>query len=452
MFKRMTVRTKLGLLMVVAMALLAGTRGFGLIQLGSYLDRMNGYTLALDQAHQQLQALQALRIAEVGTGRSDAASQEAHEAKVRILRDELQRRRDAAQAMQARERSAMYATYATMLVLVFVVCGAIYWLLMKTVVRPLQGVARVAHTVAAGDLTTDIRVEARDEIGNVMQALRDMNGSLGALIGKIRSLSQSIGGSTGQIAATSENLTQHFTTQKDILQLTAASLRELAGEVTANADHARRARELAASARDVAIKGGSEVGAAVDTMSRISNSSQKIVDIVSIIDGITFQTNILALNAAVEAARAGEQGRGFAVVAAEVRSLARRSAGAAREIATLINESVHELRQGSVKVETAGATMTQIVKGARAVDEIMAQIASASAQHRQVIEQVRATVDRIDQTSRQQTLLAQAADAAESMRRQAQELIAAVSVFRLAGTAADGNVAPLPRLGRQALN
>lgn len=428
---RITVRTKLALLLLVAMGFLAATRGLGLMQLGGYLDRMNSYTLSLDTLHQQLEAAQESRITDLRAGRADAVTPEAHDLKVRELRVQLQARRADADAMQQSERAIMYNTYVGMLLVVFVVGGGIYWLLMATVVRPLRGMAAVANVVAAGDLTTDIRVNSEDEIGGVMQALRDMNGSLSELIGKIRGISQSIGGSTDQIAAAGDSLSRHVETQTDFLQKTAATLRELAAAVTRNADKASRARELAASARDVAIKGGVEVGQAVDKMSSISASSQKVVDIVSIIDSITFQTNILALNAAVEAARAGEQGRGFAVVAAEVRSLAQRSAAAAKEIAALINASVHELREGSGIVEKAGATMSQIVNGSRAVDEIMAEMAADSAQQQQVIEQVRSTVDSVDQSNQQQALLAHAAQAAESMRQQAQALIAAVSLFRL---------------------
>jgi methyl-accepting chemotaxis protein len=289
----------------------------------------------------------------------------------------------------------------------------------------------VADRVATGDLTTEIAVKSKDEIGQVMQSLHDMNVSLGDLIGKIHRVSHSIGGSTAEIAAASNSLTQHVSAHTAFLHQTAGSLRNLADAVNGNAESALRARELAASAREVAIKGGAEVGEAVDVMTRISASSQKVVDIVSIIDGITFQTNILALNAAVEAARAGEQGRGFAVVAAEVRTLAQRSAVAAREIAGLINASVLELRSGSAQVEKAGTTMTQIVKSARAVDDIMAQLAGASTEQQRVIGEVRVALDRIDQTSEQQALLAHAVAAANSMRAQTEELIQAVSVFRM---------------------
>ena len=430
--RRLTIRTRLALLLAVALSVLAVTRGLGLIQLGGYLERINSYTASLDRIHLQLQQLQEAHMTALREGRADAALQAAHESAGSSLRQQLATVRAEWAGTEQRERRIMYTTYVGMLVLVLVVGGAIYWLLMAMVVRPLRGVARVAHVVAAGDLTTNIEVRREDEIGHVMQALGEMNDSLGALIGKIRSVSQSLDASTAQIADAGGGLTRHVEAQSEFLQRTAATLRDLAGAVAANADNATRARQLAASARDVANRGGDEVGQAVSSMGSITASSKKIVDIVSIIDGITFQTNILALNAAVEAARAGEQGRGFAVVAAEVRSLAQRSAAAAKEIAALIDESVRELQRGGGLIEKAGATMVRIVEGARAVDDIMAKMAADAAQQRQVIEQVRATVDRVDQGSQQQALLADAADAAQSMRQQVAELMRAVSVFRLA--------------------
>ena len=431
-----SIRTKLGVLLLVALSILGGTRGLGLIQLGGYLDRMNSFITGLDTLHQQVESAQETHIAEARAGRGTAATHAAHDARIGELRAQLDARRRDWAAVQGRERSIMYTTYVAMLVVIVLIGGAIYWLLMRLVVRPLQGMVSVADGVAAGDLTAHIDVHRGDEIGKVMQALRDMNGSLSEVIGKIRAVSHSIGASSREISSAGDSLSRHVEAQTDFLQKTTSTLHQLASAVTDNAANAGRARELAAKARDVAIRGGTEVGTAVDTMTRISNSSQKIVDIVSIIDSITFQTNILALNAAVEAARAGEQGRGFAVVAAEVRSLAQRSAAAAKDIAGLLNASVRELRQGSSMVEKAGATMTQIVSGARAVDEIMATMATDAAQQRRVIEHVRATVNEVDQSTQQQALLSHAAEAAESMQQQAQELIAAVSVFRLRASVA----------------
>jgi methyl-accepting chemotaxis protein-1 (serine sensor receptor) len=456
MLKNLSVRAKLALLMVVAVAILAGTRGVGLIQLGGYLDRMNSFTVSIDELHLQLEAAQALHAVNVRAGGDVAASLAAQDAQVNTLRTQLQTKRAEWNAVQQRERSIMYVTYVAMLIIVFIVSGGIYWLLMASVIRPLQGMATVANAVASGNLTNDIEVRSKDEIGAVMQALHDMNSSLSALIGKIRGASHSIGASTEQISVAGDSLSRHVEGQTEFLHQTAATLRELASAVSSNADNAARARKLAAGAREVAIRGSEEVGQAVDTMISISTGSKKIVDIVSIIDGITFQTNILALNAAVEAARAGEQGRGFAVVAAEVRSLAQRSATAAKEIASLINASARELQEGSGQVEKAGSTMTQIVGGARAVDDIMVAMATDAERQRQVIEQVRATVDRVDQGNQQQALLANAAGAAESMRLQVQELITAVSAFRLSGEASSASAAramdaPRPARTRRAL-
>ncbi len=425
--KNLTVQAKLATLLVVAMILLAGTRGIGLVQLGGYLDRMNSFARNIDELHLQLEAAQERKL-------GDAANSAIHDASIEDLRTRLQTKRDEMTQVHERERVLMYGTYAAMLVLVLVVSGAIYWLLMALVIRPLQGMAKVANVVAGGDLSTEIEVKSGDEIGNVMGALREMNINLGTLIGKIRGISQSIGVSTQEFSAASGDLSQHVEAQSAALQKTASTMRQLATTVSHNAENAGHARELAVRARDVATKGGTEVGAAVNTMSNIRGSSQKIVDIVSIMDGITFQTNILALNAAVEAARAGEQGRGFAVVAAEVRNLAQRSSVAAQEIAALINTSVNELRQGGDLVEKAGATMTEIVVAARAVDDIMADIASASLQQRREIEQVRGAIDKIDHTSQQQALLIHAAQAAESMQQQSEQLIEAVSAFRLRGS------------------
>lgn len=245
----MFIRTKLILLLVTAMTLLAGTRGVGLIQLGAFLDRFQGYTASLDEVHLQIEAAQASHIAELRAGRGNAASEATHEATIRDLRGVLQAKHHQADATQQRERSLMYVTYVIMLVLVFVVCGSIYWLLMKTIVRPLQGMAAIANRVAAGDLTRDIEVRNRDEIGMVMQALRDMTGGLGILIGKIRGVSQSLGGSTEQIASASASLSAHVQVQTDFLQKTAATLRELAAAVNNNADNATRARANSRPAR-----------------------------------------------------------------------------------------------------------------------------------------------------------------------------------------------------------
>ena len=422
-FGQLSIRAKLALILLVATAFLAGTRGVGLLQLESYLDRMNAYTTSLDKLHLSLEAAQMPEIAA-------AAAQ--HEGAVKELREKLAQLREEISQVQERERTIMYRTYIGMLIVVLVVCGGVYLLLMSAVVRPLQGVVAVANVVASGDLSSQIEVQSADEIGAVMRALHEMNENLGRLIGGIRKISHTIDGETAQIAEASDGLSRYIEALAQALQNTGAVMAGLAATVSSNAGNAQRARELAASARAVAVKGGVEMSEAANTIAGVSGSSRKIVEIVSIIDGITFQTNILALNAAVEAARAGEQGRGFAVVAGEVRRLAQRSAGAAKEIASLIGASVEELKKGSAQMSHAGATMTQIVAAVRAVDEIMLEIAAASAQQRQEIDHVRRAVEEIDQTSQQQALLTRAMLAAQDMlRNSTAELRTAVAAFRL---------------------
>ena len=422
-FGRLSIQAKLAILLIAATAFLAGTRGIGLLQLGGYLDRMNGYTTALDKLHLQLEA--AL-VPEAGALPPEIARS------TQGLRAQLAQLRTEIGAVQARERSIMYTTYIGMFIVVLVVCAGLYWLLMAAVVRPLQGMVSVANVVAAGDLTTRIEVKSNDEIGAVMQALHGMNENLGRLIGEIREISTSIDSETGQIAQSSAGLSQYMEAQAQALQKTGLVMDHLGAAVRNNSGNAHRARTLATNAREVAVKGGAEVAEAAQTIAGFSNNSRKIVDIISVIDGIAFQTNILALNAAVEAARAGEQGRGFAVVASEVRSLAQRSASAAKEIAKLIGASVEDLKKGSAQVSQAGATMTEIVAAARAVDEIMLEIASASAQQSKEIEHVRLAVEEIDQTSQQQAALTRATLSAQDMLRSSTtELRHAVAAFRL---------------------
>jgi methyl-accepting chemotaxis protein len=237
----------------------------------------------------------------------------------------------------------------TLLVLsaIALLLGALFaWRLTLGIVRPLGHAVTVAETVAGGDLSANIRVESRDEAGQLMHALREMNASLAKVVGEVRMGTETIATASGQIASGNQDLSSRTEEQASSLEQTAASMEELTSTVKQNADNARQANQLAVSASEVAVRGGSVVGQVVDTMGSINASSKKIVDIIGVIDGIAFQTNILALNAAVEAARAGEQGRGFAVVASEVRSLAQRSAAAAKEIKTLIGDSVEQGRRG----------------------------------------------------------------------------------------------------------
>jgi methyl-accepting chemotaxis protein len=270
-----------------------------------------------------------------------------------------------------------------------------------------------------------------------MQALRDMNGSLVQIVDKVRKGTDTIAMASSEIATGNLDLSTRTEQQASSLEETASSMEELTATVRQNADNARQANQLAATASSVAIKGGSVVSQVVDTMESINASSKKIVDIISVIDGIAFQTNILALNAAVEAARAGEQGKGFAVVASEVRSLAQRSAGAAKEIKALIDDSVGKVGVGSKLVNEAGATMEDIVASIKRVNDIMAEIRAASDEQSSGIEQVNHAITQMDQTTQQNaSLVEQAAAAAESMQDQARHLVQVVSVFKVDGAQA----------------
>jgi methyl-accepting chemotaxis protein len=306
------------------------------------------------------------------------------------------------------------------------------WLLVRSITRPLSRAVQIAQAVAAGDLTSDIEVNSKDETGQLMQALKDMNDSLFKVVGEVRQGTDTIATASSQIAAGNHDLSSRTEEQASSLEETAASMEELTSTVKQNADNARQANQLAVSASSVAVKGGSVVADVVGTMDAINASSRKIVDIIGVIDGIAFQTNILALNAAVEAARAGEQGRGFAVVAAEVRNLAQRSAAAAKEIKTLIGDSVDKVEEGSKQVAEAGRTMDEIVDSVKRVTDIMAEITAASQEQTAGIEQVNQAITQMDQVTQQNAaLVEEAAAAASSLQEQASGLSQVVSVFRL---------------------
>ena len=294
-----------------------------------------------------------------------------------------------------------------------------------------QDVANIAVTVASGDLTTKIDLSKSVE-GSVVQAMHAMQESLRTTVSTVRQGTDTIATASGQIAAGNQDLSSRTEQQASSLEETAASMEELTSTVKQNADNARQANQLAVSASSVAVKGGSVVAQVVDTMGAINTSSKKIVDIIGVIDGIAFQTNILALNAAVEAARAGEQGRGFAVVAAEVRNLAQRSAAAAKEIKTLIGDSVGKVEEGSRQVAEAGKTMDEIVGSVRRVTDIMAEIEAASREQTQGIEQINQAITQMDQVTQQNAaLVEEAAAAAQSLQEQASGLSQVVSVFKL---------------------
>jgi len=306
------------------------------------------------------------------------------------------------------------------------------WLLSRSITRPLQQAVGIARTIAAGDLSQKVEVHGRDETGQLMLALQEMTASLVGIVNDVRRGTDNIAVSSREIAAGNLDLSSRTEQQASSLEETASAMEELTSTVKQNADNARQANQLALTASGVASEGGQVVDQVVDTMGAIDASSRKIVDIISVIDGIAFQTNILALNAAVEAARAGEQGRGFAVVASEVRSLAQRSAAAAREIKGLIGDSVEKVETGGRLVRQAGATIREVVASVQRVTDIMAEISAASNEQSAGIEQVNHAISQMDQVTQQNAaLVEQAAAAAGSMQEQAATLAGVVGAFRL---------------------
>ncbi|MDP9902799.1 methyl-accepting chemotaxis protein [Variovorax ginsengisoli] len=324
------------------------------------------------------------------------------------------------------------------------------WRLTVGIVQPLRGAVTLAEKVAGGDLASQVDADSRDEVGQLLRALQAMQTSLRSIVGQVRVGTDTIATASREIAAGNQDLSSRTEEQASSLEQTAASMEELTSTVKQNADNARQANQLAASASDIAVKGGSVVSQVVDTMTAIEASSKKIVDIISVIDGIAFQTNILALNAAVEAARAGEQGRGFAVVAAEVRNLAQRSASAAKEIKTLIDTSVDNVSAGTALVDEAGRTMGQIVESVKRVTDIMGEIAAASQEQTTGIEQINQAITQMDQVTQQNAaLVEEAAAAAGSLEVQAGSLVRTVSVFDL-GPSASADAAQAPVMARPA--
>jgi len=325
-----------------------------------------------------------------------------------------------------------------------VLLGAILsWLLTTGITRPIRAAVDLAETVAGGDLTRSVKTATRDETGSLLRALGNMNDSLVSIVSQVRSGTDTIATGSAEISAGNFDLSSRTEQQASALEETAASMEELTTTVRQNADNARQANQLAITASNIAVEGGSVVSQVITTMGSINESSRKIVDIIAVIDGIAFQTNILALNAAVEAARAGEQGRGFAVVASEVRNLAQRSAAAAKEIKVLIGDSVDKVDVGAKLVDQAGATMEQVVSSIRRVTDIMAEITHASQEQTGGIEQVNQAIGQMDQVTQQNAaLVEEAAAAAASMQDQAATLAQVVSVFKLDGHAVAAIAAP----------
>ncbi|MEQ1686499.1 MAG: methyl-accepting chemotaxis protein [Burkholderiaceae bacterium] len=327
-----------------------------------------------------------------------------------------------------------------------VVAVLLSWLMQRKLTAELARAAAIAGEVAAGNLAVDASSERRDEVGDLVRALGAMTGQLGASMRTVLDSSESIRTASAEIATGNLDLSVRTEQTASSLQQAAASMEQLNGTVKQSADSARQANQLASSAAEVAARGGQVVAQVVSTMTEINAASKKIGDIIGVIDGIAFQTNILALNAAVEAARAGEQGRGFAVVASEVRSLAQRSAEAAKEIKGLISTSVERVEQGTTLVDQAGETMTEIVTAIKRVTDIMGEISSASTEQSAGVAQVGEAVTQMDQATQQNAaLVEESAAAAESLKVQAQQLVQVVALFKLSqgdGAPAAGAWAP----------
>jgi methyl-accepting chemotaxis protein len=337
-------------------------------------------------------------------------------------------------ALNARASATQRAGWTVAAVILFGLAASIVmaWAFVRSITVPVGEAVSVARAVADGDLTVDVPVRGTNELGQLMEALKGMRDHLSEVVATVREGSEGVATASAEIAAGNNDLSARTESQASALEQTAASMMELASTVKHNFESGQHASELAEAAAKVAAKGGAVVGDVVHTMEAINVSSKKIADIIGVIDGIAFQTNILALNAAVEAARAGEQGRGFAVVASEVRSLAGRSAEAAKEIKTLIGASVGNVAEGCKLVEQAGSTMDEIVVHVRRVADLMTEVTTASRDQTSGIEQVNQAIGQMDTVTQQNAaLVEEAAAAAQSLQQQAETLVHAVKIFKL---------------------
>ena len=340
-----------------------------------------------------------------------------------MVKEGEQAEADGAQAVRWTLALSVLAAVAAVLIGVFIT---------RSITVPVNRAVALAQTVAAGDLSSHIEVDSTDEIGALLQALKEMNQKLNNIVGQVRISTDEIATATGEVATGNMDLSSRTEQQASALEETASSMEELTSTVKQNSDNARQANQLAVSAVEVARQGGAVVSEVVSTMGQINESASKIADIIGVIDGIAFQTNILALNAAVEAARAGEQGRGFAVVASEVRNLAQRSASAAKEIKTLINDSVEKVEAGNKLVARAGTTMTDVVTSIQRVTDIMSEITTASHEQEVGIEQINQAITEMDTVTQQNAaLVEEAAAATGALEQQAAHLAEVVSVFKL---------------------
>nr|WP_315394036.1 methyl-accepting chemotaxis protein [uncultured Duganella sp.] len=353
--------------------------------------------------------------------------------------------------MNGEYRFAVKFLIATTL-LALAAAGALAWSITRSITVPIDAAVDLAEAVAAGDLTRTIEPRGADEVSRLQRALAAMTANLATIVGQVRAGTDTIGTASRQIAVGNQDLSSRTEEQASSLEETASSMEQLTATVKQNADNAQQANTLANSASEVALRGGSVVAQVVATMGSINDSSKRIVDIIGVIDGIAFQTNILALNAAVEAARAGEQGRGFAVVASEVRNLAQRSASAAKEIKELIGDSVNNVDLGARLVDQAGATMGEIVDSVKRVTDIMTEMAFASTEQNAGIEQINQAIGQMDQVTQQNAaLVEEAAAAAESMQDQATSLARLVDTFKLRAGQGRAPAAPPRRAGPPAM-
>jgi methyl-accepting chemotaxis protein len=365
------------------------------------------------------------------------------------LMQELAKLSDIAKAgaTKARDTSAMLQSivfYGNLIALAITILLGVF--IARSLCRSISGgvnyAAHIATKVAQGDLTTRIVPNTRDEVGLLLLSIRDMQTALIQVVGQVRNGAVTVSNASSEIALGNQDLSSRTESQASSLEQTASSMEELSSTIQQNAENARQANQLAQTAQTVALKGGEVVAEVVDTMKGINDSSRKIADIISVIDGIAFQTNILALNAAVEAARAGEQGRGFAVVAGEVRSLAGRSAEAAKQIKGLIDTSVTRVEQGSKLVDHAGTTMHEVVTAIRRVNDIIGEISAASSDQSSGVRQVSEAVNNMDRTTQQNAaLVEEMAAAAASLKNEAEELVESVAVFKM-GTSEESNRTP----------
>jgi methyl-accepting chemotaxis protein len=340
----------------------------------------------------------------------------------------LEQRQEQAHAMQTSMSRTLVGGGIVALVLAIVIALN----LARNITAPLRRAVDLAKQVAQGDLTARVEATSKDETGELMAALKEMNDSLVSIVTRVRAGTDTIANASTEISAGNQDLSSRTEQQAGSLEETASSMEELTSTVKQNADNAKSANQLAAAASETAAQGGAVVSQVVQTMGAINESANKIVDIIAVIDGIAFQTNILALNAAVEAARAGEQGRGFAVVASEVRNLAQRSANAAKEIKVLISDSVDKVEAGSRLVDQAGATMGNVVSSVKRVSDIIGEIAAASEEQQSGIEQVNEAITQMDQVTQQNAaLVEEATAAAEAMREQAAGLAELVGTFKV---------------------